>query len=343
MITRIHALFRQRQEDGAAPRGQVLVMFALFLTSMLGMLGLATDLGFAFAEKRTIQNAVDAGAMAGARAVAKAATTGYAAAMPDVQAMATSADNRLGSTSHTVSCNYVTYGNSSLGGCGGGVPSSATGVQVEVEEQHQTFFIQVVPGAPNNLTLRARATAHVQRLTAGTDGPFIVCGEDTKLVSGGEMSILRSDGTINPSAYGQTFEVHGPQITDCNARSSSWKGLAGDAGDNTNKQRNEYWMGRGGTRAGPTRVRVNGIEGCQQGQDANNCVVLLPIAMSSPAPKKHGHDVEFYVVQIAAFRVAETAANRHSGTLLRDYIVTGPGDNNWCITCNEIAVVRMTS
>jgi len=72
MITRIHALFRQRQEDGAAPRGQVLVLFALFLTSLLGMLGLATDLGFAFAEKRTIQNAADAGAMADARAVAKA-------------------------------------------------------------------------------------------------------------------------------------------------------------------------------------------------------------------------------------------------------------------------------
>lgn len=44
----------------SASRGQVLIMFALFSTAMLGMVGLATDLGIAFAGRRSMQNAADA-------------------------------------------------------------------------------------------------------------------------------------------------------------------------------------------------------------------------------------------------------------------------------------------
>ena len=54
-----------------ASRGQVVVMFGVFLVGLMGLLALATDLGVAFAERRAMQNAADAGALAGARQVAR--------------------------------------------------------------------------------------------------------------------------------------------------------------------------------------------------------------------------------------------------------------------------------
>ena len=53
------------EEDGAQ-RGQIIVMFAIFLIAMLGILGLATDVGYMLAAKRATQGAADSGAMAGA-------------------------------------------------------------------------------------------------------------------------------------------------------------------------------------------------------------------------------------------------------------------------------------
>ena len=56
--------------EGASP-GQILIMFAIVLTSLLGAVGLAVDLGVAFSQRRTMQTAADAGALAGTRLIAK--------------------------------------------------------------------------------------------------------------------------------------------------------------------------------------------------------------------------------------------------------------------------------
>lgn len=48
--------FDEPNPNGAS-RGQVLVMFAFFLIGMLGMLGLATDVGFWAVARRTAQGA----------------------------------------------------------------------------------------------------------------------------------------------------------------------------------------------------------------------------------------------------------------------------------------------
>ncbi len=54
-----------------AARGQILIMFAVMLTALLGALGLSVDLGMAFAQRRSMQSAADAAAYAGTRMVAK--------------------------------------------------------------------------------------------------------------------------------------------------------------------------------------------------------------------------------------------------------------------------------
>src|ERR1700694_5755635 len=60
--------------------------------------------------------------------------------------------------------------------------------------------------------------------TVDVDGaalPFIVCGVETLLQSGGRQSILLSSGgvpvtpaQIDPAAIGQTFSVHGRTVAD---------------------------------------------------------------------------------------------------------------------------------
>src|SRR5579871_3306522 len=48
-------------------RGQTLVIIALLTTILIGILGLAVDVGYAYSERRQIQNAADASALNGAR------------------------------------------------------------------------------------------------------------------------------------------------------------------------------------------------------------------------------------------------------------------------------------
>nr|BAL52585.1 hypothetical conserved protein [uncultured prokaryote] len=52
-----------------ALRGQVLILLALLLVALLGFSALAVDVAFAYAERRLLQNMVDAAALAGARAL----------------------------------------------------------------------------------------------------------------------------------------------------------------------------------------------------------------------------------------------------------------------------------
>jgi Flp pilus assembly protein TadG len=54
--------------------GAISAMFAVTLTSLLGMVGLGTEVGYWYIEKRTGQNAVDAAAAAGAMSLAAAST-----------------------------------------------------------------------------------------------------------------------------------------------------------------------------------------------------------------------------------------------------------------------------
>lgn len=56
------------QHGWRASRGQILVMFAAGLLLLVGMVALAVDTGFIMAERRQVQSAADAGAMAAAKA-----------------------------------------------------------------------------------------------------------------------------------------------------------------------------------------------------------------------------------------------------------------------------------
>lgn len=50
-------------------RGQITVLFALLLTSMLGMLAVVTDVGYGMVQRRIAQNLADATATAGSQTI----------------------------------------------------------------------------------------------------------------------------------------------------------------------------------------------------------------------------------------------------------------------------------
>ena len=81
-------------------------MFALFLTGMLGMRGLATDLGMSFAERRSMQNAADAGALAGVRVIVKTTTSAPLSAQSEVQTVTSANKMSLGTITGTT-CIYI--------------------------------------------------------------------------------------------------------------------------------------------------------------------------------------------------------------------------------------------
>ena len=145
-----------------ASRGQILIMFALMLTALLGAVGLSIDLGMSFSQRRTMQSAADAGALAGTRVVSKAMPSNPVSAWSEVQSVVNSNKMAVG-TITSITCNYVERWGLQLSRRAlPTVPSTATGVEVTVTENHPTYFIRVVPGGAKNVDTSAYARANVK-------------------------------------------------------------------------------------------------------------------------------------------------------------------------------------
>ncbi len=335
-----------------ATRGQIIVLVAAAAVALVGMLGLAIDLGYSYAQKRATQNAADAAAIAGTRVVTQWSTTNpNVKAMQDVINVAKA--NSMGHSTQTISCYYVDDNNRPLASCISDVPDGATGVTVKVSETHSTFFIQVIPGAPDTVSTSAVATAHAQIVQVdGSGAPFIMCGADAKLADGtGSLPIMIKNGstyTLNENAIGKTFIVHGPQIDDCGLSSDSYKGLA-DQGYNQGKALGDWFNGDTGDRAGPAREQVNGALGCQPTtQDPYDCVMYVPLATDNPPPEKKGNLRLFQVVDYAAFEVSSCGSNCHQATLLSKFLVETPSNlpswtpGTWARGDDGIIAIRLT-
>lgn len=190
---------------------QTLVIFALGMSVLLGSLGLALDVGYDFALRRTLQNGADAAALAGARGVlygvapvnSDALTVAIQSGFPDP------ASPPPGGSSN-FDCEYIDNSLAEIGDCATAIPASASGVVVTVKETHATFVMRVL-GITTSGT-RATATAQVQTLSTldGGKAPFVVCGIDTAVTtpSGSTFSILNTSGTY-ASGYTATQESAG--------------------------------------------------------------------------------------------------------------------------------------
>lgn len=167
--------------------GQTLVIFALAQLVLFSALGLAIDGGFLYLQRRAMQNAADAAALAGAQAIGQNLTD------TAVTQIVFAAAARNGVTDPSkVTCNFLTNTYSSnpsgsiapctsTGTLMSGLLTAFSGVEVRVSERHQTFVLRTV-GIPESGTA-AIAAAQIQAAAGIQVGPFVVCAINTKVYS----------------------------------------------------------------------------------------------------------------------------------------------------------------
>ncbi len=341
-----------RMRKSRASRGQVLILFAAAMVALIGMLGLATDMGYGFIERRTMQNAADAGALAGAHALSHSDPSNPISVLDQVRQAAWA--NKVGNVHPTVkTCTYVDDEDHFVANCDVPAPSNASGVHVIVGETHDTFFLRALPGGPTTMSTRASATANVQLLeTPPTNGPFLVCGIGTKTVSGPNIDIvIQSDGkwVVNPAAVssavgdGPVFQIYGPNIAKCNAHDSSYKGLA-LSDDNKSLTPPTWFNYTGGDQAGNLGMTVSGVQGCTPNQIVN-CVAFLPVVVNQPTDTTGAN--RLWGVTILPFYI--TGSPNGNGTynslnaqVMGDYITEGEGTNGWTQGTQGPIVIRLT-
>ncbi len=150
--------------DQSYERGQSIVLIALMLIGLLAIAALVLDGGNAYAQRRRMQNAADAGALAGAQELdssARAKKQGYPSATDCTIHDAINEYTYTRNGAKTFAANWVNTGGS-IGAaftCDGGTPpSNAIGVQVIANTDFNTFFA-VLLGNPIGAVSAVSASA----------------------------------------------------------------------------------------------------------------------------------------------------------------------------------------
>jgi Putative Flp pilus-assembly TadE/G-like len=339
-------------------RGQVLLIYGVASTAVIGFAGLAVDGGYIFMQRRLAQNGADAGALVGARDVVNGS---YSSIDSDVT---TYGRGNAGSTA-TITWGYVDNSGATV------TQSSATGVSVLATKAFPTFFIRVL-GIPS-FTVSARGIARVQTLAGASDVPFMVCAEALRYANpptpypGGIMDYTTNPPSILESAVGTSLWIHGSQLGQ-NGGDCGWTG--GNVKFKGNALRGSdigcasmpcYYPWDQGNTSGTTDVRVAGMQGCSGPVDsyAAGCVALLPVipkmnatgdTCPRPLPTSNGGD-NACVVAWAAFQLYPggppnappgcSSSNCHKATLLGNVLVTQGVGVDWTPGASGTLVVRL--
>jgi Flp pilus assembly protein TadG len=131
----------------AGSRGQVLVMFAVMLVVLLAMAGVTIDIGRAVAERRHVQTAVDAGALATCRELIAGASQSAAAQVGREVALVNLTHSPAGAQATMAAFGSPVYASGHAGDptyLRSGLLISGTSVRVAVESVVETFLARVV-------------------------------------------------------------------------------------------------------------------------------------------------------------------------------------------------------
>lgn len=227
---------------GAQPRGQVLVLFAVLVVVLLAFTGITIDIGRQVAERRYIQTAADAGALAACRALIAGETDAVAAATARQVALANLQGSPAGATAQIDE--PPTYEDEDGSGSvdahelTSGIVVAGTTVRVAVSSTVDTLLARVVGVGTLGTGARARcdlqgspAVPIVARRYANPPGPGsgFVDHVATVATSGSgsvDSTNPRGYGGRQPaseSAPGPTFSIYGPDSKAHN--DSSFRGF----------------------------------------------------------------------------------------------------------------------
>lgn len=130
-----------------AERGQALVIVAVAMVGLLVVVGLAIDGGSVYLERRRMQNASDAAALAGTRVLSAAICEqpGADDAAVAAEVMSYADRNGVEDPDANVEADYVDADEAVLGRVGdGSIPAGATGVSVTAKIERSTYFVSLV-------------------------------------------------------------------------------------------------------------------------------------------------------------------------------------------------------
>lgn len=340
------------EEVEGAKRGQILVLFAIFLVGLMGILGLATDVGYAMSAKRAVQGAADAGALNGARMIARYTDASPVSSRPEI--MAALAENTFGGETPTIlECQYLGSGFNVVGSCSQNVPSNAAGTRVQTKIEFDTFFMQIFPGISGEMSATGYAKARVESAVSyPRNAPMMICATGawnvtanpgtTDTAGASLMNILDGSNRISQPAIGKTFRIIDPDLSDagnadCGSYDDQFTGIA-DTGLNGGKSTGSRFSYKISNGVGATTGRLVGPDGCAAGVSGTfDCVMVVPIAAQGESTPTRS----LRVVAFAAFHITSVDGERFNATLLDDYITSGRGTSGWCRGCGGIVVVRL--
>ena len=155
-------------------RGSTLVYLALIMLVLMGFAGLALDGSHAYLERRRMQTAADAAALAGARELA------------------------LGRDPSSMISNYVSHNRATLSSWS--IINNGTGIRVLTHRDVATWFARAV--GVNTLSVAATSEAgFLPLLGVGGLMPMAVCADDVN-VGGGEVTLLWEDDKSGSGNFG---------------------------------------------------------------------------------------------------------------------------------------------
>ncbi|MEY2397279.1 MAG: hypothetical protein QOJ00_453 [Actinomycetota bacterium] len=331
--------FHRRNERGAA-----LVLVVLSIVATMSMTGLVVDGSNAYAQRRQMQNAADAAALAGTRALNNLVVNGEAAVWTAVLASAQS----NGATASLVQCSLtdellvVTQAcPTTNNGQAATIKLQSTAVQVTVGSVTNTSFMRVV--GTNNFTARASAAAQIEGLRSG-NSPFVLCAtgntDPRSLGDGQAVPIIMPDNSMNPGAIfangGPIYELQDPTTIGC-GQNNAYKGLSENA--TTAYPTPGVWdLLNGDHGINVSKSVVAGTNACTNGV-VDGCVIAIPLCHAATPPVAF----ELYCERFGAFQIVDTGgSSRLGGKLLGNVLATG-GQGGGRPEAGEMRVIKLSA
>jgi Flp pilus assembly protein TadG len=294
--------------------GVVLVLVALVTIALLLFAAIAIDGGSAYANRRQMQNAADAGAFSGTRAIEKLTFNGETDGGIIWDAID---DSRTSNEATSVKCwlvgpvmspgvaptqltTDVCTSRAAMASAWATLESQGTtvaGVEVEQTGVKETYFASVA--GQDTITARATATATLQPLVAGAGGsPFIVCASAT--ADGFDIWDIE-ENQIKPSALNAWYGLQGAQsdnVPDCGAQGEAFDGKGGEDPPVIGE-----WIDAGNGNGFDEDIlsQVVASNPCTPDMSsADGCLMVLPLAS---AGRGNGVSIEMYIVGFGVFEV----------------------------------------
>jgi hypothetical protein len=314
---------RASTHEAGGDRGVSLVLVALLAVAVLLLAAVAIDGGSAYANRRQMQNAADAGAFAGTRAVEKLRFGGETDGGTIWDAVESTRETNdadsmrcwlvgpvttAGTPPSRITADVCTD-EATMASAWASLPNGGdevAGVEVEQTAVRDTYFARVTGN--DTTTARASAIATLQPL-AGTAGgtPFLVCSSSENDADGFDIWDFDTNrirpGAITDPETGEPvlYGLQGAQnekVPDCGAGSDAFDGTGGETPAIVGQ-----WTDAGNGNGFDQDIlsAVVGSDPCTPDMDvAEGCLVVLPLISEG---RKQGANIEMFVVGFGVFEV----------------------------------------